>query len=286
MGSCRILAASIATCVAIAGCSKDSQHQPPAATTASAVPSAEPAAEPLPSASAAPVASAPAPVPSIIPQASTQAIVVTTTSWKEFSGVLQRWERDPSGPWHKVGDELAVAIGRRGMAWGRGLHPEVSSGPSKKEGDFRSPAGLFDLAGAYGYNESAPEGARWPYSRLTVGWRCIDDPRNERYNTMLLPEGPHAPAPTVAWDGVPRNIVFDRFVLVKHNVEPVVRGAGSCVLLHPWVNAATPTQGCTGMATASLQLVLAWIDPSRRPVLLQLPRDVLREHAPRWGLPI
>ena len=34
------------------------------------------------------------------------------------------------------------------------------------------------------------------------------------------------------------------------------------------------------------QLVLAWIDPSRRPVLLQLPRDVLREHAPRWGLPI
>lgn len=200
--------------------------------------------------------------------------------------MLQRWERDAAGPWRKVGDELGVAIGRRGMAWGRGLHPEVTSGPSKREGDYRSPAGLFDLAGAYGYAEAAPQGARWPYSRLTNGWRCIDDPRHEGYNTMLLPEGPFAAAPTVAWDGVPRNIVFDRFVLVKHNVDPAVRGAGSCVLLHPWVNAMTPTQGCTGMAPASLQVVLAWIDPSRRPVLLQLPRDVLQEHAARWGLPL
>ncbi len=171
------------------------------------------------------------------------------------------------------------------MAWGRGLHPEGLSGPVKREGDHRSPAGIFELASAYGYADGPPDGARWPYRRLTEGWKCIDHPRHAQYNTMALPEAPFAVAPTTAWDGVRRDIVFERFVFVNHNTASTVRGAGSCVLLHPWMNASTPTQGCTGMASSSLVALLEWMDPQRHPLLVQLPSEVLAERAPQWGLP-
>jgi D-alanyl-D-alanine dipeptidase len=210
-----------------------------------------------------------------VPSESLQALLVTTAGWNEFKGTAQRFEREAASGWRAVGEPVTVALGRRGLAWGRGLHDgEGRSGPVKREGDMKSPAGVFDLGDAYGYAPKAPEGTSWPYHRVTLGWKCIDAPRDGRYNTMVLPEGPFVSAPTVPWGGVRRDIVFDRFVMVRHNTEPVLRSAGSCVLLHPWINERTPTQGCTSMANADLQAILAWLSPKARPVLVQIPREL------------
>jgi D-alanyl-D-alanine dipeptidase len=102
---------------------------------------------------------------------------------------------------------------------------------------------------------------------------------------MVLPDAPFADAPTVPWDGVRRDVVFDMFVMVKHNTHPVVPSAGSCVLVHPWINATTPTQGCTSMAKSDLQQVLAWLSPKQRPVLVQLPEEAMPPIARAWGIP-
>ena len=221
----------------------------------------------------------------ILPELSTQALLVTTPTWSDFRGKVQRYERQVAGSWRAVGNPMPVAIGRRGLAWGRGLHPEGQRGPVKREGDNKSPAGVFDLAGAFGYATTPPPATTWPYHRLTVGWKCIDEPRQEGYNTLIVPEAPYADAPTVPWDGVRRDVVFDMFVVVKHNTDPVLPAAGSCVLIHPWTNAATPTQGCTSMSKNSLQQVLAWLSPSQRPVLIQLPQEAFAAVASAWGIP-
>jgi zinc D-Ala-D-Ala dipeptidase len=236
-------------------------------------------------ASAAAVASKPEPGRPV-PGDSNQLLLVTTSGWNKFNGVLRRYERSNAGqPWREAGREIDIVMGRRGLAWGRGLHPEMPHGPVKHEGDGRSPAGVFDLGHAYGYASAAPEGTTWPFARLTVGWRCVDEPRSEDYNKFLLPEGPSAEASLTPWDGVRRDVVFDTLVLVKHNTDPVVRGAGSCVLLHVWINPATPTQGCTGMSKKSAHEIVSWLSPSARPVLVQLPEDVRALVAQAWGIP-
>ena len=222
----------------------------------------------------------------VIPNDSTQALVVTTPDWQAFRGKAQRFRREGAGVWQAEGKPMDAAIGRRGMGWGRGRHPEGQPGPIKRERDTRSPAGVFELAGAYGYAAGPPAGAQWPYRRLTVGWKCVDDPRSEAYNTMVLPEGPLVEAPIGAsWDGLRREVIFDRFVEVRQNVSPVVASAGSCVLLHRWVNAVTPTQGCTSFSKDSLEAVLSWLSPQGRPVLVQLPEREWKRLAPIWGLP-
>lgn len=258
---------------------------PTPSATASSCTCEAPAAPSGSAASPAPSAATPVDRPGILPRDSRQAIVVTTPKWTEFRGKVQRYEWEGAGPWRAVGNAMAVAIGRRGLAWGRGLHPDGLPGPTKREGDTKSPAGVFELADAYGYAVAPPPGTTWPYGRLTQGWKCIDDPRQEGYNTLIMPDAYYAEAPTVAWDGVRRDVVFDMFVVVKHNTDPVVPAAGSCVLIHPWTNAQTPTQGCTSMSKNSLQTVLGWLSPKLHPVLIQMPEEALSTVARAWGIP-
>src|SRR5205814_10385326 len=79
--------------------------------------------------------------------------------------------------------------GRTGRGWGRGMEPEgmekVVAGPVKKEGDGRSPAGVFELLEATGYAERAPPGARLHYRQATEQLRCVDDPESPRYNLVV-----------------------------------------------------------------------------------------------------
>ena len=45
---------------------------------------------------------------------------------------------------------MPITIGRAGAAWGIGLHPQ-QLGPRKKEGDGRSPAGVFRIGDTEGF---------------------------------------------------------------------------------------------------------------------------------------
>ena len=94
-----------------------------------------------------------------------QLVVVTTADWNVDHGTLRRFERD-GGTWHAVGEPQPVLIGRSGSAWGIGLHPPPSDGPVKREGDGRSPAGVFAIGEAFGYAPTARTAL--PYSAMAV----------------------------------------------------------------------------------------------------------------------
>src|SRR5262249_11363426 len=89
--------------------------------------------------------------------ASRQLVLVTTDGWDAVGGEMRRYERDTiKDQWKAVGEKIPVVVGRNGMAWGKGLHGDaIGDGPVKKEGDGRSPAGIFSLGSAFGY---APRG--------------------------------------------------------------------------------------------------------------------------------
>ena len=79
--------------------------------------------------------------------------------------------------------------------------------------------------------------------------------------------------------------VYDFGMTIGHNQAPVKSGAGSCIFLHRWSATRVPTPGCTAMAQRDLARLAEWLDPQRRPVIIQLPRVEYLALQSRWRLP-
>src|SRR5262249_62292912 len=77
--------------------------------------------------------------------------------WDAPRARVRLYERDrPAPPWRPVAPAVTASLGRTGLAWGRGLQPEGLDGPLKKEGDGKSPAGIFELREAPGDAATLP----------------------------------------------------------------------------------------------------------------------------------
>jgi D-alanyl-D-alanine dipeptidase len=215
-----------------------------------------------------------------------QLVLVTTRGWDDVPGTLRRFERKGTkGAWAQVGRDVPVAVGRNGLGWGAGLvEASAAEGPSKKEGDGKAPAGVFALGPAFGF---APEHAAWlrfPYIPLTPSVECVDDTASRRYNLIL----DRLAAGDVDWNSSERMRTVGGYrwgLVVRHNAQPPVAGRGSCIFLHVWAGPGKGTAGCTAMEEESLTELLRWLDPQRRPLLVQLPEaEYTRRHS-AWHLP-
>jgi D-alanyl-D-alanine dipeptidase len=224
------------------------------------------------------------PSASPIPSAITQALVVTTPSWTDFSGTMTQFERSANGPWTAVASPIAVTVGKTGLGWGRGLHGQLTppgcNGPTKAEGDGRSPAGVFTLGSVYGDTQGA---GSFPYSLITPSLRCPDDPASHYYNeivdeNLVTPDWNSAEV-MLRPDGLYHWVVF-----VNHNSDPRTPGGGSCIFIHVWGGPTTPTVGCTSLDGTALQTVLAWLQPQQA-VQIVLPQPVYAAVRASWQLP-
>lgn len=237
---------------------------------------------------AAACASTPSPRAGTAWQAADQMVVVTSEGWDVDRGLLRRFERR-DGAWAETGEAAPVMLGRSGSAWGIGLHPQVASGPRKREGDGRAPAGVFALGTAFGYAGRAATAL--PYQGMTASDWCIDVPASPLYNRIVdaADEGERAVAGST--EPMRRDLHADgdqRYRLgfvIEHNprAQP---GAGSCIFAHLWKAPGVATAGCTAMADPVMEQLLAWLDPQRRPVFVLLPEAEYRRLQGDWNLPV
>lgn len=196
-----------------------------------------------------------------------QVVLVTAPLWDAPGGTLRRYERAGSG-WKLVGQPLPVRLGAAGLGRGRGLHGDEAvkragawPGPLKREGDKRSPAGVFKLGAAFGPG-AAPYKGGWPWRVVDGDARFVDDPKSPLYNSWQV-EGAGQWASAEALSMYPLGLV------VMHNMAPVSPGAGSAIFLHPDLGDPAPTLGCTALPKADLIKLIGWLDPARSPVLVQ-----------------
>ncbi len=226
----------------------------------------------------------PAPAVMPIPRETRQLLVVVTPSWGSITGTLSRFERrDARTDWHPIGTEVPVVMGRTGLAWGRGLSDVAhEAGPVKREGDGRSPAGIFRLGVAFGFDTAT---LRIPYTQLTDRSECVDDPASPYYNTLV--EGDRVAAPDWRSAEHMRSVgpKYELGVIVDHNTAPREPGAGSCIFLHIWDSPRTPTAGCTALDATTLRTVVEWLREDAKPVLVQLPQSEYTRHGVAWQLP-
>jgi D-alanyl-D-alanine dipeptidase len=220
---------------------------------------------------------------------STQILVVTTQDWNGVDGTLQAYERpEARKKWKAVGSPIPVVVGKNGLGWGAGVAQDdgrrAASDPVKKEGDGKSPAGIFRISTAFGYAAQGPAAWKMPYLFLSPSVECVDDVCSKFYNRVL-------DRATVApdWSSSEQMLRPDEQyrwgLVVDYNAEPVTAGGGSCIFMHIWLGPGVGTTGCTAMAQEQLQGVLARLDLARRPLLVQLPRPQYKKLRRHWKLP-
>jgi D-alanyl-D-alanine dipeptidase len=210
-----------------------------------------------------------------------------TAGWDDTAATLARYERDAAGTWRAVGSPWAAVIGRSGAAWGRGLHgdgaPSGASGPVKREGDGRAPAGAFAIVASYGYADHAVAGAKLPYHALDDGWKCVDDGASSHYNHVFDASGV-----AVDWTSAETmrrpDALYTWVIEIGHNPRAVA-GGGSCIFFHVWGGPATTTSGCTAMPQPDLEALLGWIDPAKKPAYVLLPAGEYAARQAAWHLP-
>jgi zinc D-Ala-D-Ala dipeptidase len=218
---------------------------------------------------------------------STQAVVVTTKDWNTFQGTAQLFERQNAKlDWTQRGESFPVVIGKNGLAWSEDVSYLLDQKPekTKKEGDGKAPAGILDLTSTFG-SIAKPEFVKLPYTKLEESTECVDDTSSVSYNRIV----DRFKIGNFDWDSSEKMLAvgaqYDLGVFVAHNSNPVKRGNGSCIFLHIWKDENSGTAGCTAMKRENLETILAWLDSTKKPVLIQFPEPEYKKLQSTWKLP-
>ena len=146
------------------------------------------------------------------------------------------------------GRRLRCALGRGGVT------------DDKREGDGATPTGCFALRRVYYRPDRGPLPATaLPVSATDPTDAWCDDPADAAYNTLV--RGADAASAETLWRD---DALYDVVVVLAHNDDPVVPGAGSAIFLHIARPDYGPTEGCVAVAREELLEILAACDETTR----------------------
>jgi zinc D-Ala-D-Ala dipeptidase len=192
---------------------------------------------------------------------SRQAVVVTTDGAEATTGTLRRYERESlQAAWRPVGNPVPVVIGRKGLALPG----------QKREGDGKSPSGVFPLGEAFGF--AADADLQISYKQLRPTTECVDDSDSFYYNQVVDRDM----IPRVDWSSSEKMRGIEQYrwgVVVEYNT-PAEQHRGSCIFLHIWSGPESTTAGCTAMKQEDLLAIMKWLEPQANPLLVQGVRGV------------
>lgn len=157
--------------------------------------------------------------------------------------------RKRDNAWEIARPPFPAVIGRSGMA----LEGE------KREGDGRTPSGIFPLGFAFGYAPTLD--IRWRYRPSNPDDVWIDDPEAPEYNTLARKS--HTKAKSFEYLKRADDL-YKLGLVVEYNTAPAVPNLGSAIFMHLWKDQTSGTAGCVAMAESSMLSLLAWLNPDFR----------------------
>lgn len=219
---------------------------------------------------------------------SRQMLLVLTEDDSAQTGTLFLFNRDKeSKAWHLTGNEIAIVVGRKGLAWSSEdnskVMPEI---PRKIEGDDKSPAGVFTLGACFGFaKETEMKDLKIPYLHISEVTECIDDPNSQYYNKIVQRDQIEG----IDWNSSEKMRRIDPEykigVIVNINNNSPQSGNGSCIFLHIWETPSKPTSGCTAMSEKHMKEIAFWLDKNQNSILVQLTKPLYYSLKAPWNLP-
>ena len=199
---------------------------------------------------------------------SQQIILVVSNNFTTSKATLTCYESNK-----RVFAPIDVNIGKNGLGWGLGDYKLIQKEhqPIKKEGDKKAPAGIFKLTSTFGYAKKQSFDLK--YLHLSKNIICVDDSDSNYYNKIIeMPKKEPKSFETMRRD----DAQYEIGVVVAHN-ELQKKRAGSCIFLHVEKSKDAGTAGCTSMSLDEMKKIVNWLDGSKNPILIQIPRSSLKE---------
>ncbi len=194
---------------------------------------------------------------------SNQILFVSGGNTELFSAKIYPCEKR-GGQWVLMFKPINASIGRKGFAL-----PD-----KKKEGDGKTPSGVYPLEYAFGYLREIH--TKMNYFQTTENDVWVDDVDSVDYNQWVKKGQTKA----ASFEDMRRKDNMYKYVIViGYNTNPVVRGLGSAIFLHVRRGKGKPTAGCVAVSEKDMVTILGWLDPSRKPVVIMGTAKILRSTA-------
>jgi L,D-peptidoglycan transpeptidase YkuD (ErfK/YbiS/YcfS/YnhG family) len=214
-----------------------------------------------------------------------QLLVVKTANMDAVEGQLTTYDwSDDKQVWQVATKTMPMVVGQKGLAWGDGLHDAtLNKQPMKREGDRKSPAGMFYLSSLFGY-EIGDKTLKMPYIQADSTVFCVDDGRSKYYNRIVDRD-------TVQkdWQSAEPMLMktshYKYGAVVDYNTAKTEVGKGSCIFLHIWGKAGSGTMGCTAIEENAMKKIFSWLDIAKKPMLVQVTEKDYEGLKKRYFLP-
>lgn len=193
-----------------------------------------------------------------LPENVRQILLVTDDSFLFFRSEKVYALEKHDASWRQAMNPMNAVVGRNGFA----------PPGEKREGDGRTPSGLYRLGTAFGYAPSAA--TKMPYRQALADDLWVDDAQAPDYNRWVKQNETRA----LSYEKMKRDDdLYQYGMVIEYNTDPVVKGYGSAIFLHIWAGAKSSTAGCVAVSEEDMLKILAWLDPAAYPVILINPDD-------------
>ena len=159
--------------------------------------------------------------------------------------------------------EVRATAPSRGVAQWAGRSTECALGrggvlAAKREGDGATPAGSFAFRRALWRPDRwpAPPPTRLPLAVIGPDDGWCDDPGDPAYNRAV--RLPHPARHERMWRD---DALYDLVLVIGHNDDPPLPGAGSAIFVHVARPDFAPTEGCVALARPDLAALAAALAP-------------------------
>lgn len=179
-----------------------------------------------------------------------QAVVAEVVSDDFSMAYVSLWERQ-SGGWRLCSPLWQAGIGEQGIA----------PPGTKREGDGKTPLGIFSLHRAFGYADAATTGLAYRQAKEDDFW--VDDPNSPFYNQWVTGD-PSADSFEVLQRS---DHLYKWGIVIEYNTDPIVPGDGSAIFMHLWRQPGGVTAGCIALAEENLCWLIGQLNINSNPVI-------------------
>jgi len=188
-----------------------------------------------------------------------QLLVVFNKAPENETAILVAMEKKGKH-WTMVSAPMTAGIGRKGFA-----APGV-----KREGDRKSPTGLFLLGQLFCYEKKVE--TQMPHIQTTPEDKWIDDPNSPDYNQHVRGTTQAASFEKLLLNGND----YRYCMVIEYNTNPVIKGNGSAIFLHLAEGEnINPSSGCVVLTQKDMEELLKWMNPKLNPSILMGNEKVL-----------
>jgi L,D-peptidoglycan transpeptidase YkuD (ErfK/YbiS/YcfS/YnhG family) len=180
-------------------------------------------------------------------------LVVSKSSWFFKDMVTVYALEKQQDKWNIIWEPISAVIGKNGFA----------NPGEKREGDGRTPSGIFLLDLAFGYDVLI--NTLMPYRQVLPDDIWVDDVNASDYNRWVKKENTSAKS----YEKMKRDDNLYKYgIVIDYNTNPVIKGNGSAIFFHVWASEDITTEGCVAVSENDIIRILAWLNPAAKPVII------------------